>query len=513
MSGRFWPRLLGFTAALSIPAAAAAQGPVPDRSLSQLRGIVYRAVESGRTTVVLVAPEGIVVVDPLNFEFAQWLKGELDQRFTGRPVTHVIYSRVDFDRIGGASAFNSTAEIVGAEGLGERLRRSRDVLPPSLAPLDVDKSTVLESGEVANIPQSADVLRRRDLNDDGQLTPNEVWNGVPPPEAAYGRRRTVTLGGTRIELIQEPGLGDDATMLYVPSERLLFSAAFPDLATPFTEQSGRPSAIATWARRVASLEFETLLTGTGDTISYARIEEFATYVTALVAAVSTGYERGQSLDQLRQGTSIARFPGTPFASRRDADIGFVYRRSTRVLVDATGALVVNTLTSDRWLCEPSGLCQFGPESGIVGTAAIGVRVMKRWRFTGELTTGRETDAATSALRMTRREVLISALAAFQFSPSARFNVSAVGGPTFARTHADVWFGPTGMSGRPNLLIEDVVRGFTFGADLAVPLGNRLRFSVPLRVTRLPRTELDAFRTTRSIQAGVGLDVALWKRTF
>ncbi len=57
-----------------------------------VRGSLFRARDGARTTLFLVTPEGILLTDPLNVEFARWLKSELDTRFPGQPVRYVVYS-------------------------------------------------------------------------------------------------------------------------------------------------------------------------------------------------------------------------------------------------------------------------------------------------------------------------------------------------------------------------------------------------------------------------------------
>jgi hypothetical protein len=413
----------GWFAALliGVPAAAQTLDTAPGRALRPFRGAVYQATEGARTTLLFVSSDGILLIDPMNYEFAQWLKAELDQRFSGQPVKYVVYSRLDFDRAGGGTHYNATAEIVAAQGFNQRLKQSRDVLPPRLATVDRDSNAALDRGELAGLDQF-DVLLRRDFNEDGRLTPNELWSTVYTPEASYAARRTITLGATRIELIHPgPALGDDATVIYFPGERLVFAAGVPSLTAPFTGGSGRPADMAIWARTIASLDFDTLMTGDGGTFSRAQLADFANYVTALVTGVTTGYERGRSIEQLQQGPAIERFTGTPYGAGRDADIEYVYRRTRFLTVDATGAVLVNNLTSDRYFCGLGASCQFGPENGIGGAATIGLSI-RRWRAMGEVNFGHETDAVIGQpiwLTMQRREILISPLAGFRISRSAR----------------------------------------------------------------------------------------------
>jgi glyoxylase-like metal-dependent hydrolase (beta-lactamase superfamily II) len=296
--------LPAWLAALLIAVPCAAQTDGIDRAILPLHGALYAATDGARTSVVLVTTDGILVVDPMSLDFAQWLNSELESRFPDRPVKYVVYSRVDFDRIGGASLFNQTAEILAAEELNLSLEQRRALLPPRYAMLDRNHSGVLERSELAGIDQSPGLLRA-DFNGDGHLTPSKLWSGVLPAEASYRSRRVITLGGVRVELIQ-PGsaLGDDATIVYFPAERLAFAAIFPSLTAPFVGRSGRPSAMADWARTITSLDIDALLSGEGETFTRGQVSDFSAYVTTLVTGVVAGYENGVSLEQLQRGTGI-----------------------------------------------------------------------------------------------------------------------------------------------------------------------------------------------------------------
>ena len=76
------------------PATALAQprpapgGPprAPPREITEIARDLYRANNGNWYTIFLVTADGIVLGDPINVDFAAWLKGELDSRFAGKPV-------------------------------------------------------------------------------------------------------------------------------------------------------------------------------------------------------------------------------------------------------------------------------------------------------------------------------------------------------------------------------------------------------------------------------------------
>lgn len=53
---------------------AAAQQPAqpPARSITNITGQLYRAQNANHYTVFLVTPEGVIMSDPINRDFARW---------------------------------------------------------------------------------------------------------------------------------------------------------------------------------------------------------------------------------------------------------------------------------------------------------------------------------------------------------------------------------------------------------------------------------------------------------
>ena len=97
----------------------------PTRVITHVTGDLYRAQNNNHNSAFLVTPEGIIVVDPLNEAFAQWLKQELDQRF-GVPVRYVIYSHHHWDHASGGAAFAIAA-------LNDRAISGATARPPAMS--------------------------------------------------------------------------------------------------------------------------------------------------------------------------------------------------------------------------------------------------------------------------------------------------------------------------------------------------------------------------------------------
>src|SRR3712207_6417902 len=98
------------------PAASAAAQQAPTRGIVNITGQLYRAQNNNHYTVFLVTPEGIMMSDPINRDFARWLKAEFATRFKV-PVRYVLYTHRDWDHASGGVVFADTAEFVGHENM------------------------------------------------------------------------------------------------------------------------------------------------------------------------------------------------------------------------------------------------------------------------------------------------------------------------------------------------------------------------------------------------------------
>ncbi len=99
--------------------SAFAQQKPPVRGIVNVTGQLYRAQNDNHYTVFLATPDGIIMSDPINRDFARWLKAELATRFKV-PVRYVLYTHKDWDHASGGVVFADTAEFVGHVNMGDR---------------------------------------------------------------------------------------------------------------------------------------------------------------------------------------------------------------------------------------------------------------------------------------------------------------------------------------------------------------------------------------------------------
>jgi glyoxylase-like metal-dependent hydrolase (beta-lactamase superfamily II) len=298
----------------------------PAREIIHVKGDLYRARNGNWYTAFLVTPAGIVLGDPINVGFADWLKGELDRQFPGKPVRYVIYSHSHFDHAEGGGAFAATATFVGHENMARNLDGRYPHMPGDM--VDRNDNGVIDRDEI-DIPTNTrpgvcgmfnGFFDAIDRNHDGVATPQELLAYVVKPTVLYSDRMRIELGGKVVELLH-PGLNhsDDATVLLFPAERAVFVTEFvadalvndnvhslPSACGPF---DGNP--LAEWIKSykaVEALDFDVLLTGHGaPLLDKSAVRETREYFEYLRDQVSAGMAAGKSLDELKRTLTLDRY--------------------------------------------------------------------------------------------------------------------------------------------------------------------------------------------------------------
>lgn len=257
-------------AAAAAPAEVAAEPPV--REIANVTGDLYRARSDNHYTVFLVTPEGVILGDPINTGFAEWLKAELANRFDA-VVSHVVYSHHHWDHASGGAVFADTATFIGHEAMATALAAP---LPGNAAPLD----------------------------------------------AFYADMLTVTQGGRTVELIHPgPAHSDDMTVLLFPEERAAFVVDYVNVrrlpgsltGTTFDEYAAAIGAIQ-------ALDIDTVLPGHGEAGIKEDLAEYAAFLEDVRADVATGIAEGLSLEQLQETVMLEPYAGWLLYDDRRANL-------------------------------------------------------------------------------------------------------------------------------------------------------------------------------------------------
>ena len=334
-----WVRALGGVVAvgllsaslLATPSSAQTRpGPPPhgppQRMIVKVAGSIYRAGNGNWWSLFVVTSDGIILADPISPEFAAWLKGQLAERFPGKPVRYVIYSHSHWDHIEGGKVFADTARFVAQEGVLRNMDGRYPHMPGDM--IDRNSNGTIEPEELS-IPSDAHPgicgmpafwFATHDRNGDGHMTPAELYADVPPPDITYSQRMTLKLGDETVQLIF-PGKNhaDDGTVLYFPAERVVFSTDFPADALVGKSMRSLPSAcgafdqhpMSEWIRSyrtIEALDFDILAQGHGAVnFTKADVTEGREYFEYLRDQVSAAMAKGMSLDDMRRTLMLEKY--------------------------------------------------------------------------------------------------------------------------------------------------------------------------------------------------------------
>jgi len=327
------------------PAPRPAPGPRgPAREIIQITPDLYRAHEGNWYTIFLVTPAGIVLGDPINLNFARWLKTELDMRFPQQSVRYVVYSHSHYDHASGGEVFAATATFVAHENMLRNMDGRYPHMPGDM--WDRNSNGVIDPEEIG-IPTAAwpgicglgpNSFAQMDRNHDGRIPPQELQADIRRPDIVYSEKMRIDLGGKTVEVLH-PGLNhsDDASVMYFPAQRLVFATEFLADALVTTSMRSMPSAcgvfdghpLAEWIksyRTVEAIDFDTLATGHGSALfKKADVAEARQFFEDLRAEVSAGMASGKSLDELKKTITLEKYKDWAYFARlREANIAAAY---------------------------------------------------------------------------------------------------------------------------------------------------------------------------------------------
>lgn len=256
--------------ALCLASSLGAQEPAaPRRSITNVTGDLYMATENTHNTVFLVTPQGIVLADPINKAFSEWLKGELATRFPNRPVKFVLHSHHDYDHASGAEVWNDTAEIIAHENFATEVKKAAAEARPG---------------------QYADVRM---------------------PESTFRGKRLITLGGESVEMIDPgPNHALDTAVLRFPKERAVFFVDFISLPKRFSAVIAGPAPFPDWVKAmkfVEGLDFDIAIPGHGAVGTKQDVTIYRQYFEEMLKVVSDGIAAGQTVEQIQASHALDKY--------------------------------------------------------------------------------------------------------------------------------------------------------------------------------------------------------------
>ncbi len=224
------------------------------RSISQVKGDVYRFQNNFHVNVFVITGEGVVVTDPIDADAALWLTAEI-AKITSQPVTQLVYSHSHGDHASGGLAYDETASVIVH----------------------------------ANAPEEID--------------------GVEPT-LRFSEAMQFTQGNKTIELTYlGPGHGEDMIAMVIRPENVGFVVDVVSSKRLFYRDFPNAN-IDDWINQVGkvqSLDFDILVGGHGPVGVKSDVDDALAYLQELRAAVLKGLKAGQSVDELSDSIKMTKY--------------------------------------------------------------------------------------------------------------------------------------------------------------------------------------------------------------
>ena len=322
--------LLLVAAALVVgPRAQQTAPPPPTRAITNITGQLYRAQNNTHFNVFLVTPDGVIMTDPINRDFALWLKQEIAQRFK-QPVRYVLYSHHDWDHASGGAVFADTAQFVGHVSMPETLALPAGnlPLPPALQKLDTNGNGVLERNEAMGPAGTSFALT--DANGDGLLTGAEALRGpvndVYPPTWTFTDRRTIALGGKTAVMVHiGVAHAPDSTAILFPAERTVFGADTIQVRRLPLSVSPHMGAWHDTMRALMAIDFDVVAPGHGMMGTKQDIAALQQYFVDLTGGVAAGVAANRGLAEIQKTLMLEPYrTWERWDTHREAHIAEVY---------------------------------------------------------------------------------------------------------------------------------------------------------------------------------------------
>jgi len=323
--------LASVIATLALASEGYAQAIPEGYSITHINGGVYRALNNNHGTVFLVTEEGIVLADPVNTDFAIWLKREFDERF-GVPVRYVVYSHYHWDHASGGGVFSETAQYVGHANMLAHL-----AMPPAsttlsevlgqyapVAAMDANGNGVIEESEIGPGFRRYPGAEKSqfvgfDANEDGVLDGAEVKRGpisfVRPPNLTYTDELEITLGGKRVNMtwVGEMNHSMDSSLITFPDDSVMYVVDYVTFGrVPNREMDYELGMFDEWMAAIVEAEqsaadFDFVATGHGPVGTREDVTAWRDYMEKMRDLVAAGISAGQSVEEMQRDIDMEEY--------------------------------------------------------------------------------------------------------------------------------------------------------------------------------------------------------------
>ncbi len=216
---RFALGLLALMIAASGAAAQQAQAPLFATTKVEGTDNVYVFRYQGHQSMFIVTPAGVIATDPISYGRPQAAKAYIDEikKVISAPIKYLIYSHHHYDHIAGGKLFKEAGAVVVSH------RRAKERLATLKAP-DV-------------------------------VIPDQVVDG----------KRTISLGGTKLELVYVGrNHSDSSLVMFLPKEKVIFAVDFNSLGAVPSRLAVNDSYPIEWEaslKKTLDLKWETMIPG------------------------------------------------------------------------------------------------------------------------------------------------------------------------------------------------------------------------------------------------------------
>ena len=271
MAGSMAAPLLAQTPAPAQPAPASPAPSQPLFATTKVEGTdnVYVFRYQNHQSMFVVTPEGVIATDPISYGRPQAATTYIDEirKITRAPIRYLIYSHHHYDHIAGGRPFKEAgATIVGHRRAHERLaaRTASDV-----------------------------------------LVPDEIVD----------EKRTIELGGTRLELVYTGrNHSDSSLVMLLPRERIIFAVDFNTLGAVPSRLGVNDSYPVEWEdslKRTLALNWDRQIPGHpgpgGRLGTRQDMEQQLAFMTELSAEVKKAAEAGKCFDPATKEVRLPHF--------------------------------------------------------------------------------------------------------------------------------------------------------------------------------------------------------------